>query len=67
MNSSSEVKENPLSINASVTVGPGYELGLIKRASLFIDYKELREWKTQGGEWSVYTRFNLRDTMSVEK
>lgn len=59
MNSSSEVEENPLSINASVMVEAGYELGLIKRVSLFIDYKELREWKTQGGEWSVYTRFNL--------
>jgi hypothetical protein len=67
MNSSSEVEENPLSINASVMVKAGYELGLIKRASLFIDYKELRERKTQGGEWSVYTRFSLEDTMSVEK
>jgi len=67
MNSSSEVEENPLSINASVKVGPGYELGLIEWAYLSIDYKELREWKTQGGEWSVYTRFNLWDAMSVEK
>ena len=67
MNSSSEVEENPLSINASVKVGPGYELGLIEWAYLSIDYKELREWKTQGGEWSVYTRFNLWDDMSVER
>lgn len=65
MNSSSEVEENPLSINASVSVKPGYELGLIKEVSLFIDYEELREWKTQGGKWSAYTRFKLRDALSV--